>query len=60
MRYYWYSIFYIIEGSLEVNFQQYGQMKSRDGKRVREEKRKRKKIKKEKASEGRRSRCAKR
>ena len=40
MRYYWYSIFYIIEGSLEVNFQQYGQMKSRDGKSQRREEKK--------------------
>ena len=34
----------IIEGSLEVNFRQYGEMKSRDGKSQREERSRRDKI----------------
>ena len=48
----------IIEGSLEVNFRQYGEMKSRDGKSQREERSRREKIREEKESEERRSSCA--
>jgi len=44
-------IYIIIEGSLESNFQQYGQMKNRDGKSQREEKSRREKIREEKESE---------
>jgi hypothetical protein len=54
-----YIYIYIIEGSLEVK-RQYGQMKSRDGKRQREEKSRREQIREEKESEERRCRCAKR
>ena len=42
------------------NFRQHGQMKSRDGKRQREEKSRREQIREEKESEERRCRCAKR
>jgi len=50
----------MVEGSLEVKLRQYAQMKSRNGMGQSEEKSRREKMRKEKESEERTCRCAKR